>query len=72
MSCDTAGRSAQLSGQGEGGRERERERERDLGVVDRDEAVKQHPNVDAGECDRLHELPFCAEFVPSKADRESG
>lgn len=27
------------------------------------------PGVDPGECDRLHELPFCADFVPSMADR---
>ena len=27
------------------------------------------PNVESGECNRLHELPFCADFVPSTADR---
>mmetsp|Transcript_20371 Transcript_20371/g.52905 ORF Transcript_20371/g.52905 Transcript_20371/m.52905 type:complete len:454 (+) Transcript_20371:229-1590(+) len=30
------------------------------------------PDVDPGECDRLHELPFCADFVPSTADRARG
>jgi hypothetical protein len=25
------------------------------------------PDVDPGECDRLHELPFCADFVPATA-----
>lgn len=30
--------------------------------------LEMDPNVDPRECDRLHEIPFCTDFVPSTAD----